>query len=51
MTAAKTASFDMVSPYNPAAKYLSIIMPANLVDQSRISTELSDDMLLGDKNQ
>ena len=49
MAAAKTAVFEMVSPYESAVKYSSVIMPANLVDQSRIATELWDCVLLGAK--
>ncbi|KAJ4992475.1 tol protein [Stagonosporopsis vannaccii] len=47
--AAKTPVFDMVSPYDPAVRYSSVIMPTNLVDQSRTTTELWDCMLLGAK--
>lgn len=49
IVAEKTAAFDMVSPYDSAVKYSSVIMPANLVNQSRTMTELWDCMLLGAK--
>lgn len=46
-TPTKTAVFDMVSPYDPTVKYSSVMLPANLVDQSRVTTELWDCMFLG----
>ena len=49
--AAKTAAFDMVSPYNPAIRFSSVILPAYLADQSKTTTELWDCMLLGAKTK
>lgn len=49
--AAETATFDMVSPYNPAVRYSSVTLPANLANQSKTTTELWDCMLLGVKTK
>jgi hypothetical protein len=45
--AAKTAAFDMVSPYNPIVRFSSVILPTNLAGQSKTTTELWDCILLG----
>jgi hypothetical protein len=49
-TAPKITILDMVSPYDPALKYSSVIVPANLVDETRLTAELWDCMLLGSKS-
>lgn len=49
-SAARTPVYDMVSPYDSAVRYSSVVMPTNLGDPNRITTELWDCMVLGAKS-
>lgn len=48
LTAGETV-FDMVSPYDAALTYSSVILPSDLGCQTKVVTELWDCMLLGVK--
>ncbi|KAL1596359.1 hypothetical protein SLS60_009005 [Paraconiothyrium brasiliense] len=50
-TAAKSAVFDMVSPYDSTVKYSSVMLPVDLVDETKIATELWDCVVLGAKTK
>lgn len=48
-TAAKSPVFDMVSPYDSAIKYSSVMLPVGMLNETKIVTELWDCVVLGSK--
>ncbi|KAL5391828.1 hypothetical protein DPSP01_001118 [Paraphaeosphaeria sporulosa] len=45
----KSAVFDMVSPYDSTVKYSSVMLPLDMLDETKLTTELWDCMVLGAK--
>ncbi|KAL5424596.1 hypothetical protein PMIN04_003134 [Paraphaeosphaeria minitans] len=44
-----SSAFDMVSPYDSTVKYSSVIVPVGMLNETKLTTELWDCMVLGAK--